>query len=160
MKPTHNELKVEKFIVFTITNYHFAVPISEVLQIVSRPATTAELSKAGLVQIGRWMIRLLDLHQQLQLEDLHQLENQPFLVITQSLPGEFWAIPVSEPPNLIEFPLELIQLLPQSGTQSGVLRAASYAATIPMNGITVTVFLLDIKRMLSPTAMLPPAVYE
>jgi purine-binding chemotaxis protein CheW len=68
--------------------------------------------------------------------------------------GEICAIPVSEPPNLIELPLGMMQLLPQS--HSGLLRIASHAAAVTQDELTATLFLLDIKRILAPSPVLSP----
>ncbi len=152
-----NESKAEKFIAFTIADYCLALSIAEVLQVVRCPLTTEyELSKVGLVQLGRHMVRVVDLHQQLGLEDSSQL-SRPFLLITHSPPGEFCAIPVCEPPSCLEFPLEKLQRLPQSNYSSGVLAIASHAAVISQEESTSTIFLLDMKRVLNPItpALLP-----
>lgn len=151
----HSELKTEKWIVFSVADYAFALPIGAVLQIVNRPETNHELRKAGLVPMGRYMIPLLDLHRQLQQHDgVSPSEDQPFLLITGRSPGEFCAIPVSEPPNLVEFSLEQVQVLPQPNGQSGPLSIARYAVTVSLNEVTTTIFLLDLNRMLRPTTAL------
>ncbi|MGV0028796.1 chemotaxis protein CheW [Phormidesmis priestleyi] len=156
MEAIQNELNLEKLIVFDVAEYHLALPIAEVLQVINHPTVTDELTKTGLVLLGHRMIRCLDLHQQLADDSIQVPQNRPFLVITQML-GELYAIPVSEPPNVIEFPLEMMQLLPQS--QSGLLKIASHAAGISskyLQGVedelTATLFLLDIQRILTPIA--------
>ncbi len=147
------ELEIGKFIIFSAANYSFMLPVSEVLQVINRPVTTGELDKAGLIQIGRHVIPLFDLHQQLEPENaVPAPTHRPFLVITHGLPGELCAIPVGEPPNLVEFPLDLIQILPQTGSSSGVLRVASHAATLALEQAPATVFLLNLRRMLVPIA--------
>lgn len=144
-----DESKAEKFIIFTILDYRLALPIAEVLQVVTcPPSTNHELSKMGLVQLGRHTIRVLDLHQQLGLKNPGQ-SPQPFLLITHSPSRELSAIPVGEPPGLIEFPLEMMQRLPQSNHQVGVLAIATHAAVISDKEATTTIFLLDINRILN-----------
>jgi chemotaxis signal transduction protein len=142
-------LKAEKFIAFTVADYCLALPIAEVLQVVKYPVSTHhELSNMGLVQLGQHTIRVLDLHQQLGLENLGQL-CRPFLLITQTPSREPSAIPVSEPPGLMEFPPEMMQPLPQSNQPFGVLAIASHAAVISPEEATTTIFLLDINRILN-----------
>ena len=154
MKTMQNEAQAEKFIVFALADYHLVLPLQEVLQVVNCPTIPDELSKTGLVQIGRHIIRLLDLHQQLKIEDVsHSPTNSPFLIITQSSAGELCAIPVEEPPNLIEFSRETLRSLPQSNPRSGVLRIASYATTLSKDEFAATVFLLDTNRMLASVAL-------
>jgi chemotaxis signal transduction protein len=149
--------KAEKFITFNVADYCLALPIAEVLQVVKFPASEhPELSRMGLVQLGRHTIRMLDLHQQLRL-DPRQSSPLPFLLITHSPVRELSAIPVGEPPSLIEFPLESMQPLPQSNQQSGMLAIASHVAVISQEGVTKTIFLVDINRILNAIvpALLP-----
>ncbi|WP_051470127.1 chemotaxis protein CheW [Fischerella sp. PCC 9605] len=149
MKTIHDESKLEKFIAFTVADYRLALPIKAVLKVVTcPPKTDRKLSKMGLIQVSRYMIRVLDLHQHLGLEDLRQLPDQPFLVITPNSQGELCGIPVCEPPDLIELPLETIRQLPQSYRQSGVLEIASHAIAISQQEITTTIFLLDMPQVL------------
>ncbi|MGG6284050.1 chemotaxis protein CheW [Leptolyngbya sp. AN03gr2] len=148
MKTPHSELNVEKFIIFTVADYRFALPIAEVVQIVNRPATTPELSKAGLVQIGRHLIQVVNLHQQLAPENSPEsAEWYPFLVITYHSSEGFYAIPVREPPNVIEFPQESMQGLPLSHDRSSVLSIASHAATLDIDRVPATIFLMDVNRL-------------
>lgn len=149
------ELKTEKFIVFTVAGYDFALPIAQVLQVVQR-STLREFGQAGLVQVGRRMIHLLELHHSLG-DRVHASKLQPFLVIAQSLPGEFCAIPVEEPPTLIELPPEAMQALPKSSFHCSLLEMVSHAATISQDDGSRIVFRLDIPRILTsiPTAILP-----
>ncbi len=153
METTQNELKPEKWLVFTVAEYSLALPIAQVLQVVNNPSVTRELlNKIGLVQIGRHVIRLLDLHRQIAVENESVPETRPFLIITRDLSGSLCAIPVSEPPTLIEVAPEMMQLLPQSHPRSRMAKIASHAATIDdaeatvQAGVAGTVFLLDIKQ--------------
>ncbi|KAM3114656.1 chemotaxis protein CheW [Phormidesmis sp. 146-33] len=148
LKPMQNESKAEKFIAFAVEDYDLALPIAEVLQVVRCPLSPdPKVGKMGLVQIGQHMVRVLDLHQQLGAEPT----SRPFLLIAHSFPGEFCAIPVSEPPSCIEFLRENMQRLPQSSPLSGVLAIASHALVIPQEETTTTILLLDIKRILNMT---------
>jgi chemotaxis signal transduction protein len=139
---------MDKFIAFAVLDYHLALPIATVLQVVRWPLNpNHELSKMGLVQIGQHTIRVVDLHQQLGLEKPNQV-SRPFLMITQSPSKELSAIPVGEPPSLIEFPLTRMQQLPQSSHQTGVLAIASHTAIISYEESKMTILLLDLNRIL------------
>jgi chemotaxis signal transduction protein len=153
----YNESNTESFIVFRIANYLFALPIWDVLQVVScPPQTSRELSQVGLLQLGDHMIRMVDLQRQCNSEDFSQLPgSQPFLVIVRDPNGEFCGIPLYEPPNLIEFSREKMRSLPQSQSQSGVLKIASHAAVLSWQEVTTTVFLLDVQRALTVTPVEP-----
>lgn len=147
-----NESKVGKFIVFQVGNYLLALPINEVLKVIDCSSmTNKELRTMGVVRLGHHTIRVLDLHQQLSASDFPQLaDNQPFLVVTRDSQGELCGIPVQEPPNLVELPLEVMQSLPKSERQSGVLNLVSHAAVVSQNEATTTIFLVDLKRTPNP----------
>ena len=144
-------LAVEKFIVFTIADYFLALPIAEVLRVVNCPAkTSSELEEIGMLQIDRYVIRVLDLHQQLN-EALSQRPKDPsFLVITQNSEGELWGIPVDKPPNVMEFPIQMMRPLPSG--EFNLLKIASHVAVISHEKVTATIFLVDLKRVLNHSA--------
>jgi purine-binding chemotaxis protein CheW len=154
----HDESKVGKFIVFKVTNYLLALPINDVLKVLNcSNLANKGLLTMGVVQLGRHMIRVLNLQEQLGVKlpyspgSLPELPGEfPFLVITHGQDGQFCGIPVHEPPNLVELSLEMMRSLPLSERQSGVFKMVSHVATLPDN--TTTIFLLDVKRVLN-TAM-------
>lgn len=141
-----------KFIVFKITYYLLALPISDVLKVISYSAVENRgLKTMGVVQVGRHTIKVLDWHQQLCSDDLPPLPvNHPFLVITRGSQGDLCGILVDEPPDLVELPLQLLQTLTPSNHQGGVFEMVSDVAILSQEGIRRTIFLLDMKRTLKP----------
>lgn len=164
MKMMQNELESQNWVVFTVAGCALALPIEQVLQVVNYPRSTRELSKMGLVQIGRHIIRCFDLHQQIAGEE-PESNDRPFLVVVRDSSGALCAIPVSEPPTIVEVSPEMMQVLPQSDSSSNVLKIASYAATIctehnsdetAQAEVTAPVFLLDLNRLFVPIAASKP----
>ncbi len=156
----YSNLIVEKFIVFKIADCLLALPMSDVLKVVNSPAMdNGGLRAMGLVQLGRYTIKVLDLYQQLNQKALpHTPRNQPFLVITRSHQGELFGIAVDEPPNLLELPTESWRSLPQSERQSGELAMISHAAVVSQGDVTLTIFLLDVNRFVTPTLHEPQSL--
>lgn len=151
----HDETNVDKFIVFKITDYLLALPISDVLKVVNCPSGASRgLRTMGVVQLGQHMIKVLDLHEQSSTGGLPEsLRNQSFLLITRDRQGELCGILVDEPPNLLELPLEMMRSLPASTRHSHPLfEMVSHAAVVSQDEVTTTIFLLDLKR-LSNTAI-------
>lgn len=147
----HNESKVGKFIVFKIMDYLLALPIEDVLKVVNCSLEAgSRLRTMGVIQLGRHMIRVLDLHQSLSVGGLSELPaNLPFLVITKSYSGELCGIPVDEPPNLVELPLEMMRSLSTSQRQGNrLLEMVSHAAVLTQEGMATTIFFLDMKQVL------------
>ncbi|PMB53828.1 hypothetical protein CEN39_02320 [Fischerella thermalis CCMEE 5201] len=145
-----NQSKAEKFITFTVADYCLALPIKAVLKVVTCPVKdNHKLSKMGLIQIGRHVIRVLDLHQRLGIEDAHQLtKSQSFLLITSFYQAELCGILIYEPPDLLELPLEMMQPLSQSYYQSSLLEIVSHAIVVSQEKATKTIFLLDMQQVL------------
>ncbi len=145
----HYESKTDKFIVFKVADFLLALSINDVLKVVNcPPAVNKGLKTMGLVQLGCHTIRVLDLHQQLSLDGLSELSDQPpFLVITRTREAELYAISVNEPPDLVELPMEMMQSLPKSDRQSTALRIVSHAAVVSQGEVPMTIFLLDMKRV-------------
>ncbi|NES20622.1 MAG: chemotaxis protein CheW [Symploca sp. SIO3E6] len=163
----YEESNVGKFIVFKIADYFLALPIQDVLKVLNCPSEVrGDLRTMGLVQIGRHLIRVWDWHQELAGLGLPQslpvnasatelvptdifpkpTVKQTFLVITRDYQGELCGIAVDEPPNLVELPLELMQVLPQSMHQSGVFEMVSHAAVLSSGALATTIFILDVER--------------
>lgn len=146
-----NEASASKFIVFTIADHLLALPIATVLKVVNcPPANNGDPSTTGLIQIGHHTLVVLDLHQKLANSYAPKLTRKnPFLVITQVLQGELYAIPVDEPPNLVELTRDSLRASPKSSHQYGLLDIVSHIAVLSEEEKSFTIFILDINRTLS-----------
>lgn len=148
-----DESQIGKFIVFKIADYLLALPISDVLKVVNfSPANSKKLTTMGLVQIGKYMIKVLDLHEHLGLDGLHHsVDNPSFMVVTHDSQGELYAISVDEPPDIVELPLLTIRSLPKSHSHSKpMIQMVSHVAVLPQKEDIKTIFLLDLKCIAKP----------
>lgn len=151
----NDDANVGKFIVFKIADYHLALPIGQVLKVINcSPKVSGGLNTMGLIQLGKHMVRVVDLHQQLTLAGSERLTSHlPFLMITRFPGGELGGIPVGEPPNLVELPLEMMHKLPPSDSYSQPgLNLMSHAAVVSQDNVTTTIFLLDLQQVLNATS--------
>ena len=146
-----DEPQIERFIVFKIADYLLGLPISDVLKVVSCSLTdNKNLRTMGIIQLGRYMVKVLDFHQALSSGNLTKLPGeQSFLVITRDGEGELCGILVDEPPNLVELPQENLSVIPQSHRQSSLFGMVSHAAVVSEQEGTITILLLDMKRTMS-----------
>lgn len=146
-----DEPNIEKFIVFKIADNLFGLPISDVLKVVSCSLTdNRNLRTMGIIQLGRYMVKVFDFHQALSSGDLTELPGeQSFLVITRNGDGELCGILVDEPPNLVDLPQESLRVIPQSHHQSSLFGMVSHAAVVSDQEGTITILLLDMKRTVS-----------
>ncbi|MGJ5673105.1 MAG: chemotaxis protein CheW [Nostochopsis sp.] len=149
MKSIQNQSQPEKFITFTVADYHLALPSKAVLKVVTCPlGDHHKLNKIGLIEVGRHIIRVLDMHQYLGIEGIHQLpKSQSFLLITPISQAELCGILIYEPPDLIELPLEFMQPLSQSYYQSNLLEIVSHAVVVSQEKGTKSIFLLDLQQV-------------
>lgn len=141
-----------KFIIFKINNYILGLPIATVLKVVNYPPINREHSDAGLIHIGQHTITLLNLHQKLG-SSYNSLvnRNSPFLIITQLLQGELCAIPVDEPPSLVELSRDSVRALPKSYQHDSLQDLVKCVAVLTEAEKKSTIFILDINRALSTT---------
>ncbi|WP_017315449.1 chemotaxis protein CheW [Mastigocladopsis repens] len=149
----HDELHLDMFIVFKIADYLLALPISNVLKVVNFSAANSKrLTTIGLVQLGKYMIKVLDLHQQLDLGGLpHECDNPSFIVVAHDSQGELYGISVNEPPDIVELPPETIRSLPKSSSHGKpIIEMVSHVAVLSQEDVTKTIFLLDLKRIAEP----------
>ncbi|HEY9700228.1 MAG TPA: chemotaxis protein CheW [Trichocoleus sp.] len=130
-------------LVFSIADYFLALPLKNVLRVVNYPPQNHPIhNPTGFVQMGHHVLQIFDLHQWIQpsLEPKEQL----FLVVTQDRQGALLGIPIDHPPDLMEFSPEAIHPLPKSQVQSGLAEIVSHAVVIPEQGISTTIFLLNV----------------
>ncbi|MDF5728047.1 MAG: chemotaxis protein CheW [Rhizonema sp. PD38] len=162
----YDESKVEKFIVFKIAYYQIALLINDVLKVVNCSSIpNQEILTLGLAHIGRHTIRVLDLHDYLngkiqnpislqiskQISNLSQKNTtEGFLVIVRNLERQFCGILVDQPPDLLELPDEMMRSLPKSARQpKTLLDLVSHVAVVSRDGVTNTIFLLDVEQVLN-----------
>jgi purine-binding chemotaxis protein CheW len=71
-----------------------------------------------------------------------------YLIVVQNTTNELYGIPVVETPALMEVPQEMIRVLPESYRRADTLDVASHVVVIPQNGTPLTIFVLDVDRLL------------
>ncbi|GAA6620965.1 hypothetical protein NUACC26_067830 [Scytonema sp. NUACC26] len=148
----NNEINIEKFIVLKVADYLLALSINDVLKVINCSSFNSKrLTKMGLVQVGERTIRILDLHQQLNLDGLPQLSgDESFLVITRDSEDELCGILVHEPPDLVELPPETIRPLPKSDIYSKTTPdIVSHVSVLSYQETIKTIFLLNLKATIT-----------
>ncbi|MBW4633718.1 MAG: chemotaxis protein CheW [Iphinoe sp. HA4291-MV1] len=148
----HNESQLNKFLVFKIADHLLALPISDVLRVVNlSPVNSKRLPTMGLVQIGKYTIKVLDLHQQLGSDTFSHSSDPSFLVVAHDSQGELYGILVDEPPDIVELLPETIRSLPKSTNHSKpIIEIVSHVAVLSQKEDIKTIFLLNLKRIAEP----------
>ena len=139
-----------KLIVFDIGKLTVACPIERVKKIINRtPVHGSGLSHIGITHFDDHEVTVVDLHQRLfGSSQTNAPHSKGYLVIVQNAQGELFSIPTASAPTLMEAPLSRIRALPESYRRSDTLEIASHVAMIPQAEESLTIFLLDVNRLL------------
>ncbi|MGF1486981.1 MAG: chemotaxis protein CheW [Prochloraceae cyanobacterium] len=144
-----------KAIVFDIAGHLLALPVSAVFKVIrSSMAICSDLGNRKLVHLEEQALPILDLHQFLARVQPHRQDDyqnqflstqEQFLVLTHFRKGNLSAIPVDEPPSLIELPLSSIYTLPKSYKEK-ISNLANHVAVCPYENSTINIMLLDLQQ--------------
>ena len=138
-----------KLIVFDIGKLTVAFPIERMHKIINRtPVHGSGLSHIGITHIDDREVTVVDLHQRLFGSAQADSPVEGYLVIVQGNQGELFSIPTVNAPTLMEVPLSRIRVLPESYRRSDTLGIASHVTLIPQPENPLTIFLLDVNRLL------------
>ncbi len=139
-----------KLVVFGIGNLNLALRIESVYKVVNHTSTYGSgLGAVGITHLGEYEITVVDLHQRFfKSNQIGESKLGAYLVVVQNTTGELYGIPVAETPTLMEVSVSMIRVLPESYRRADTLDVASHVAVIPQDGTPLTVFLLDVDRLL------------
>lgn len=162
-----------RYIVFSIAPYTVALPIGRVLRVIRnqmvlrdqapQAVPTGELHSTELLQIGKRMIRVLNLDPLFAptspMPTMLQAEHPPsssspttlspeppapnFFVITRNRQNDLCGIPTTTPPNLLSLPPDQLQPLPSS-LQANSEQKVSHFLTLANTDTPSTIFLLNL----------------
>ena len=139
-----------KLIVFGMGQLSVAFFIEQVHKIINRmPVHGSGLSHVGITHMDEREVTVVDLHQRLfGSTQPNNPQTQEYLVIVQGAQGELFSIPTVNAPTLVEVPLSRIRALPESYRRADTLEMASHVTIIPQPEKPLTVFILDVNRLL------------
>jgi chemotaxis signal transduction protein len=135
-----------KAIAFSISGYWLSLPIASIVRVLPIPESALlSHSHGGFIPIDGYPTVLLDLHPLFsQLRYSKTNVKAQFLAIARLDHQTLCAIPIDEPPALLDIPLEAAEPLPHTYRQK-LERITSHIVNIPQNAETMMVFLLDLR---------------
>lgn len=147
---TRQATSVLKLIVFDMGSLKLALPIESVYKVVNHTSTYGSgLGSVGVTHLGESEITVVDLHRRFfKSSQIGESNPSGYLVVVQNTASELYGIPVVETPALMEVPLSMIRVLPESYRHADTLNVANHVAVIPQEGTPLTIFLLDVDRLL------------
>lgn len=139
-----------KLIVFNIGRLNLALRIETVYKVVNHTSTYGSgMGAVGVTHLGEGEITVVDLHQRFfKASQISESSLSGYLIVVQNITGELYGIPVTETPALMEVPRAMIRVLPESYRRADTLDVASHVAVIPQDGTPLTIFVLDVDRLL------------
>lgn len=144
--------KLLKLLVFRIGNLNFALPIESVKKVINYTQVySSGLGHLGVAHVGEQEITVIDLHKRL-FKSTQQIQDgsQSYLIIAKNSISENFGILVEQTPSLIDVPSSQIRALPESYRRADTLEIASHVTVIPQESESLTVFLLDVDRLVAP----------
>ena len=159
--PTHTnaerslEPETCRAVVFTIANHLLALPLTAVLKVVSQSVIQNDYPNVqSVIYLENQPITLLNLHRCLSTVPGNNVSNRSvlsavtsgqFLLITGLQGHAQWAIPVDQPPTLMELPLSTVRQLPIAYRQLIQNLACHVSVLTNQRGLS-TILLLNLKQ--------------
>lgn len=146
---------LNKFLLFQVGKLFLALSVDQIQKVINyTPVFGSGLGAFGVAHIGDEEITVIDLHQQFFKTSQTMIPGQKgYLILSKINLGETFALWVAQTPTLIDVPLSQIRALPESYRQGDTLAAASHVMLIPNLTETMTVFLLDLHRLVSQNSL-------
>jgi chemotaxis signal transduction protein len=143
-----------KFLIFKTGQLNLALPVESVKKITHyTPMQGSGTTSVGLIHIDNHEITAIDLHKRLFKVAQPSFEGRQFLILAKNSIDELFGILVSQTPSLVDLPLSQIRTLPDSYRRGDTLEIASHVTRVQQNEQLLTVFVLDVDRLVPPMGM-------
>ena len=143
-----------KLLVFQIGTLNLAMPVDSVKKITHyTPMEGSGTTAVGLIYVDQRELTAIDLHKRLFRTPQSQKEGKQFLILAKNSIDELFGILVPQTPSLLELPINQIRTLPDSYRRGDTLEIASHVTRIEENEQLLTVFILDVDRLVPPMGM-------
>ena len=148
------ETRRRQLLIFQTGTLNLALPVESVKKITHYTSMQGSGTTAvGLIHIDNLELTAIDLHKRLFKVSQPSVEGRKFLILAKNSIDELFGILVSETPTLIDLPLAQIRTLPDSYRRADTLEIASHVTRVQQNDQLLTVFVLDVDRLVPPMGM-------
>jgi chemotaxis signal transduction protein len=149
LTPKKNERSL-KLLIFGMGNLNLALPIDYVKKVIHHiPIYSSGTNHFGVVHLEDREVTVIDLHRKIfKTRQAYKSIDKSYLILTRNTAQEQFGIVVDRTPSLIEVPVSQIRVLPESYRRSDTLEIASHITIIPEKDNSLTVFLLDVDRLI------------
>ena len=140
-----------KLLVFQVGTLNLALSVESVKKITHyTPMEGSGTTAVGLIHIDEKEITAIDLHKRLFRVPQPQQEGRQFLILAKNSIHELFGILVPQTPSMLELPISQIRTLPESYRRGDTLEIASHVTRVQENDRLLTVFILDVDRLVPP----------
>lgn len=153
--PTKQTTQTLKLLIFSVDKLKVALSIDVVKKVINyTPVHGSGLNSVGIAHLEDREITVVDLHHRLfkVSQPVTSGVRAYFILANNSIKEEFGII-VSQAPTLLDVPLSTIRALPESYRRADTLEIATHVMMIPQTPESITVFLLDVDRLVPPVVM-------
>ncbi|MDJ0579564.1 chemotaxis protein CheW [Crocosphaera sp.] len=145
---------LRKLLIFQIGTLHLALPVESVKKITHyTPMEGSGTTALGLIYVDEKEMTAIDLHQRLFRVPQPEKEGRQFLILAKNSIDELFGILVPQTPSMLDLPISQIRMLPDSYRRGDTLEIASHVTRIEDNEQLLTVFILDVDRLVPPMGM-------
>jgi chemotaxis signal transduction protein len=157
--PSHNEQSVLgqnnrtiKLLTFGVGQLNLALPVDIVKKVINYTTIySSGLNHMGVAHIDDREVTVIDLHKRLyKVSQPMGSDSRGYLILSRNNLGEPFAIWVAKTPTLQDVLMSKVRALPESYRRSDTLEIASHVTVIQQKDESVTVFLLDVDRLVPP----------
>ncbi|MGK7932000.1 MAG: chemotaxis protein CheW [Microcystaceae cyanobacterium] len=144
-----------KILIFQVGKLHVALSVDFVKKIIKGAEIHGSgTTEMGITQIDDQNITVIDLHRRLfkRSQSLEEMTH-PFLILAKNTIDEVFGILVGDTPTLSDIPLSLVRVLPDSFRRGDTLEIATHVTKLEENGQQITVFILDVDKLVPPIAL-------
>ncbi|AFY77713.1 chemotaxis signal transduction protein [Pleurocapsa sp. PCC 7327] len=143
-----------KLLTFSVGKLNVALPVDLVKKVVNyTPIYGSGLSHLGVARIDDREITVVDLHKRLfNASQLIPSGSRGYLIIARNSVGESFGILVGQAPSLHDVPISQIRALPASYRRADTLEIASHVTVISHKEESLTVFILEVDRIVPPVS--------
>lgn len=145
------ETRRRKLLVFQIGTLHLALPVESVKKITHYTLMQGSgITAVGLIHVDETEITAIDLYKRLFKVSQPLMSGRQFLILAKNSVDELFGILVPQTPSLVDLPLSEIRTLPNSYRRGDTLEIATHVTRVEENGELLTVFILDVDRLVPP----------
>jgi purine-binding chemotaxis protein CheW len=143
-----------KLTIFSVGKLNLALSVDIVKKVINyTPIYGSGLNHMGVARVDDREITVVDLHKRLfNVSQPLPSGSQGYLVIARNSIGETFGILVAQPPTLQDVSMSQIRALPASYRHADTLEVVSHVTVISQKDQSLTVFILDVDRLVPPVA--------